>query len=161
MIAPSSLVRATGTLTFSSVIATDVAVIGGITYTFIATPGSAYDVDVGADDTASAANLAAAINKSGGGATTYYETGTLENPGAYATSSGAVVTVLSRLPGTIGNGIILNSVDSTITASGDTLGDTVAGVGDLDAALEGLMDEVQLNSEAISLVVHLTARTTD
>ncbi len=159
MIAPSSLVRATGTLTFSSVIATDVVVVGPDTYTFIATPASAYDVDVGADDTASAANLAAAINKSGGSG--YYDTGTSENPAVTATSSGAVVTLISRLPGTLGNGIYMDSPDATITESGVSLGDVVAGVGDLDAALEGLMDEVQLNSEAISLVVHLTARSTD
>lgn len=162
MMSPSALIRATGTLTFATVIATDVAVVGGIEYTFIATPGSAYDVDVGADDTASAANLVSAINKDGtGGATTYYETGTVENPAVFASSAGVVVTVTSRVPGTIGNGIILNSVDATITASGDTLGDVVAGAGVLDDALESLVDEVQLDSEAISLIVHLTARTSD
>ena len=162
MMAPGTLVRATGTLTLLDIVVTDVFVVGGITYLDIATPIAAYDFDDASDDTGTAVNMALAINATGVGvATTYYETGTLENPSVFAASAGLVVTVTARLPGLLGNGIILNSVDSTITASGDTVGDTIAGVGNLDDALESLLDEVQLNSEAISLIAHLTSRTSD
>lgn len=162
MDAPSSLVRAQGILTFDTVIATDVCVVSGITYTFIATPATAYDVDVGSDDTVSAANLVLAINATGTGvATTYYETGTLENPGVVASSAAKVVTLTAKVPGTIGNGVILNSVDSTITADAATLGTATAGTGVYSDALESLIDEVQINSEAISMLVHISSRSGD
>ncbi len=162
MMAPSDLVRATGTLTFVSAIATDVFVIGDITYLLKATPAVAYDVDVSADDTIQAAAAASAINKDGtGGALTYYETGTIENPYASASSALGVLTATARVPGTVGNGITFNSVDTTITADAIALGGVVAGSGVFDDALESLIDEVQLNSEAISMIAHLTSRSSD
>ena len=154
--------RATGTLTFVSGIATDVFMVGDITYLLKATPAVAYDVDVGADDTNQAQDGASAINKDGtGGAATYYETGTVENPYCSAANALGVITVTARQPGTVGNGIDLNSVDTTITADSAHVGGVIAGAGVLDDALDSLLDEVQLNSEAISMIAHLTSRSTD
>ncbi len=162
MLLPSDLIRAQGILTLATVIATDVCVVCDQTYTFIATPASAYDVDVGSDDTVSAANLVLAINATGVGvATTYYETGTLQNAGVTATSAAKVVTLTAKVPGTIGNGIILNSVDATITADAATLGTATAGAGLYTESLESLIDEVQLNSEALSMLVHISSRSSD
>ena len=162
MDAPAGLVRATGTLTFVSAIATDVFVLGDITYLLKATPAVAYDIDVGADDTNQAQDSASAINKDGtGGATTYFEAGTIESPYCSAANVAGVLTVTARVPGTVGNGITLNSVDSTITADSANVGGVVAGAGVLDDALDSLLDEVQLNSEAISMIAHLTSRSSD
>jgi len=56
-------VRASATWTLVSVVATDACTIGGITFTFTSTPSASTDVEVdGADDTADAAALAAALN---------------------------------------------------------------------------------------------------
>ncbi len=62
------------TISFSSVVATDVVVIGGVTFTFVSslTP-TAWEVVVGANDAASLANLAAAVNGGTWAGTTYAE----------------------------------------------------------------------------------------
>ena len=159
MDAPSGLVRATGTLSQLSVIDSDVMVVGAITYEYEATPAVAYDIDVGGSDTITAASSVSCINKDGtGSATTYYETDTIENPAASAASAVGVITLTSRVPGTLGNAIGIASVDSTITASGALL---TGGTGVFDDALESLMDEVQLNSEALVMIAHLTSRSSD
>jgi phage tail sheath gpL-like len=103
---------ASGTFTLASVIATDACTIGKTTFTFTSTPSTstatAQDVEVdGSGDAADAAALAAAINAN--------EATKLI---VYATSSGAVVTVTSRVPGVIGNYINISDADSTITTSG-------------------------------------------
>lgn len=160
MMAPATLVRASGTLTLLNIIPTDVLVVGAITYLDIATPIAAYDFDDGTDDTATAVNIALAINRAGTpGATTYYDTGTIQNPSASAAAAAAIVTVTARVPGTVGNGILFNSIDSTITADPDGLLGTGTGV--LEDGLQSLLDEVQLNSEAIQMIAHLTSRSTD
>jgi len=171
MMAPQTLVRATAQLQFdASPVATDAFTIGAIVYTLIATPASAYDVDVGggtADDTGSLANLVLAINRSGTpGATTYYDTGTLQNPNmsAVVTTAASLITLTARVPGTAGNGIYLLSSETDIDF--EEVGDTAtlfstAGTGVLEDALNSLMDEVQLNSEAIMMIAHLTSRSSD
>lgn len=60
------------TISFSSVVATDAITIGGVTFTFVSslTP-LAWEVVVGANDAASLANLAAAVNGGAGAGTTY------------------------------------------------------------------------------------------
>lgn len=107
-------VRASGTLTVDAAVADgDTAAVDGVTYTFKATPGVAYtDVQLGADENESAANLAAAINGNEGG------------PGAqnrfFATANGAVVTITYRDEGTAGNAIALAG-SANVTASGASL----------------------------------------
>lgn len=171
MDAPAGLVRATAQLQFdASPVATDEYTIGPILYILIATPAAAYDVDVGgagADDTGTLANLVAAINRTGTpGATTYYDTGTLQNPNmsAVVTTAASLITLTARVPGTAGNGIYLLSseTDHDFEEVGDTATlFSTAGTGVLEDALQSLLDEVQLNSEAITMVAHLTSRSTD
>lgn len=167
MDAPSSLVRASAQIQFDAdPVATDEVTIGNIKYIYIATPAAAYDVDVGADITTSVANLVLAMNATGVGvATTYYETGTLENPMMYAaTAATNQILLTARIPGTVGNGIYLLSSETDIDF--EEVGDTAtlfstAGTGVFDDALVSLIDEVQLNSEAISLLVHMSSRSSD
>lgn len=172
MMAPATLVRATAQLQFdASPVATDEYTIGEILYILIAVPAAAYDVDVGgagADDTGTLANLVAAINRSGvPGATTYYDTGTLQNPAvsAVVTTAASLITLTARVPGSAGNGIYLLSSETDHDfeeSPGDTATlFTTQGSGVLEDALQSLMDEVQLNSEAISMIAHLTARSSD
>lgn len=101
-------VAAAGTLTCASVVATDAITIGTTTFTFTSTPLLSTDVEVdGADDTADAAALAAAINA-------HATVGQIVT----ATSLLGVVTVTAKQKGVVGNFIPLSSADATITASG-------------------------------------------
>lgn len=114
-------VAATGTITFADVgDANDTVTIGGQVYTLKAVPTNPFDVDIGADVTGTAANLAAAIN-AGAGAGTAYGTGTVANSDVTATSALGVVTITARVPGTGGNSITLTKSGTDITVSGATL----------------------------------------
>ena len=110
-------VAASATLTLASAVATDVAQIGTITLTATSTPTTDlhWEID-GADDTADAASLAAAINANP----------TLSQI-VIATSAAAVVTVTAHQKGVIGNHISISSIDSTITASGAFLASGTGG----------------------------------
>ena len=168
MDAPAGLVRATAQIQFDAgPAATDVLTIGPQAYTYIATPGSAGDVDVGADDTASLSNLVGAINKSSAGSATTFHTDTVQNPAmsAVVTTAASRVSLTARVPGTAGNGIYLLSSETDIDFE-EMPGDTATlfstlGTGVLEDALNSLIDEVQLNSEAISMIAHLTSRSSD
>ena len=72
------------TITLTSVVATDSVIVGDTTFTCVASGATGNEFDVGIDDTATAANLAAKINALAG---------------VTATSDGAVVTVTSDAPG--------------------------------------------------------------
>ena len=62
------------TISFSSVVATDVVVIGGVTFTFVTSLGTtAWEVLKGANDAAALTNLAAAVNGTAGAGTTYVD----------------------------------------------------------------------------------------
>jgi hypothetical protein len=67
----TAAVRASTFVTGATVIATDVAVVNGKSYTFIATPAADGDVDVGGSDAATMENLARAINLGPGAGTDY------------------------------------------------------------------------------------------
>lgn len=106
--------RATGTLTLTDVIAGNTAVVRGVTYTavtFTRTPSNGMppprSFAVGASDTLTAANLAAAI--------------LANDPLLIATSAGAVVTVTARAPGTGGNAYALVGTTDKITRSAANL----------------------------------------
>ena len=166
MDAPSGLVRATAQIQVDGdPAATDAITIGNIVYTFVAAPALAYDVDVGADLEESVTNLIAAINASTPVAGQYYETGTLENPVMSASLAATdQILLTARVPGTVGNGIYLLSSETDIDIQ--EVGDTATlfstqGTGDLDSALESLIDETQLNSEVISMISHLSSRSSD
>jgi phage tail sheath gpL-like len=103
--------RASGTLTLASVVATNSCVINGVTFTAVASGATGNQFNVGVDDPTTAANLAAAINAS----ITAFVSGYV-----VATSSGAVVTVLSVFYALAGNMITLAG-GTNITASGSKL----------------------------------------
>ncbi len=114
--APSA---ATGTLTFSGVgTAADTITIGNRVYTLVAALTAANQVLIGANVTASAANLAAAINGAAGEGTTY-GTGTAPNAQVSATSSAGVVTITARETGDDGN-----EIATTESGSGTAFGAT-------------------------------------
>lgn len=128
---PASLVaavRSSGTFTASTVIATDLVVVDGKTFTFIATPGADGDVDVGGDDATSMNNLAKAINLAPSPAATTYHLDTVGSPNVFAEARGAVVTVYAKtLSHTVGDAIAISSPDSTITESAATLAGGASG----------------------------------
>lgn len=90
---------ATGTLTFSGVgTAADTITIGGVVYTLVASAAADYQVTIGANVTASAAALVAAIN--GTDANT-----TPAHPDVFASNAAGVVTITARQSGTTANAI--------------------------------------------------------
>jgi phage tail sheath gpL-like len=101
--------RASGTATFVSVGAGDILTIDGVDFTCVASGATGNQFNVGANDTATAANCAAAINAS----TTAKVSGYVR-----ATSSGAVVTITAIQSGNAGNMFTLAETSSTITVSG-------------------------------------------
>jgi len=103
-------VKASGTATFASVVATDAFTINGDAITCVASGATTDEFNVGASDTLSAAACAAAINASA----TF-------NKLVEATSSGAVVTIRALKSGTAGNDIALTTADGTITLSAANL----------------------------------------
>lgn len=112
-------VYATIGATFASVVNTNTMVIGGVTITATngATPTSV-QFKVGGTDTVTAANAAATINAL-----------TTLNKMVFATSSGAVLTINSLYPGTIGNLITTTATGGTITVASTLAGGTDGTVG--------------------------------
>lgn len=130
--APAGLVaavRASGTLTASTVIATDRADVDGKEYTFQASPSVNGDVDLGGSDVESMSNLAHAVNSTpNAGSSTYDPATTGGNRRVLAVADGSVLTVFAQtLDASIGNTIPIASPDVTITASGATLASGVDG----------------------------------
>lgn len=117
---------ATGTITQSSAAPSDgdTVTVNGRVYTFktaLSTGPTVPDqVLAGANVTAAAANLAAALN-AGAGVGVNYSVGTLINQDVSATSNAGVVTVSARNPGDEGNAITLAESGSNTAVSGGTL----------------------------------------
>lgn len=105
-------VRATGTFTFATVIATNTILINGVTFTCVASGAGANQFNVGGTDTLTAAAAAAAINASVTALVSGYVT---------ATSALGVVTVQAVFYGLSGNQCTISSPNGTITASGARL----------------------------------------
>lgn len=100
--------------------ANDTVTVKGVTFTFVASPSSAGDVDIGGTADASRANLAAAINGGSGAGTTYIalsstDRNTLKNAGVVATNDDTADTLTVSAFGAI-NGA------ETFTAGGDGVG---------------------------------------
>lgn len=121
---PSGLVAAVRSATFVtavSAIATDLVIIDGKTYTFIATPAADGDVDVGASDASSMEKLARAVNL-GPGAGTDYDVDTVGNPGVSAEAVGDTCVITAKtLDATLGDAIEVSTPDSTLTWDNATL----------------------------------------
>lgn len=115
--------HAVSVLTGDTVVATNVVVIGAITYTAVLVPAQAYDVALGANTEAFLANLKAVIN-----GTHTAQQGWITTPAhtqVVATASDATtLTVRGRVPGTS-----LNTVATTGTALRTVWADTTLGGG--------------------------------
>lgn len=115
--------RASGTLTATGNFqANDAVTIGAVQYTFVASPSSANDVDLGADLATSLSNLAAAINGTGVAGTTY-GSGTVANAAVTATATATTLVVTATADGVAGNSVVFTEdVDGgsafSVTGSG-------------------------------------------
>lgn len=145
----------------SNVAANDTVVIGDITYTFVASPSSAFDVDIGADLDESIGNLVAAINLTGTEGTEY-AAGTTRNP--YVTASADLdndeIDLTARFGGSWINGLYIAAtspgandiaVESVVFGLGANSGHT-DGSGSFHDWLDSLMDDNQINSEVITAI---------
>lgn len=106
-------VAASGTIEVVNAAAPESVTVGGIVYSFVAAIEDPYDVLVGADDSETAANFAAAVN---GGVI-----GTPAHPFVTATVVGDTVTVTAIIPGMSGNDVDLSTDGDDIVVSGATL----------------------------------------
>ncbi len=110
-------VRAFGTFIFDTVIATDVFVINGVTFTAVASGATANQFDVGVSDTQTAANAAASVNAS----VTALVAGYVTASSAAGLTTTGVLTITSAFYGLSGNQVTISTPDTTITASGARL----------------------------------------
>ncbi len=135
--------KATGTVTCSSVDAADTVTIDGRVYTAIAngaTPANVSQFSVGASNTACATNLVAAIIASEALDTTSKVT---------ASNVAGVVTITARAEGTGGNAITLASSDGTdLAVSGATLSGGSATGGIKSTSITNQIILVWLNKRA-------------
>lgn len=120
--ATADAVTATGSVAFGSTNASnnDTVSIGGQTYTFktsLTAATTANEVLIGTDSEASAANLAAAINKGTGGGTKYGSS-TVKNAWAIASigTTTTTVSLTAAISGAAGNNIALSASAATATA---------------------------------------------
>ena len=136
--APSGLVVAKHAETFmtgTTMIATDVLIVAGKSYTLEAAPADDGDVDLGQTDAETAMNLVHAINQEVDVAATTYDVDTVGNPTvrAVALSSGvngaaALLVIKARtLDAAIGNAITVSSVDGTMVVDNGTLQNGASG----------------------------------
>ena len=112
--------------TGTSVIATDVFTVKGVTFTVVASPSVAGHVDLGADDEETLQNLAAAVNGGAGAGSAYIAISAanraiLKNAGVKATSTATTITVTGY--GSLG----VVSADSTLVV-GDEQKNLLAGL---------------------------------
>ena len=136
--APAGLVvarHAQTPVTMTTAIATDELIVNGRTYTFVAAPTVADDVDITIVDAHDAGNMAAAINREVDAASTNYDLDTPPNDDvrAVVSSSGAlgavaVMTVLAKsLDNAVGGAITLTSPDGTIVVADSPLAGGASG----------------------------------
>lgn len=115
-------VKATGTITLSSVVATDAFTIGTITFTGIDAAGTAIQFDTSlATDALIAANIVSKVNA-------HPVIGKIVTASIGATT--ATVLFTCKVAGLIGNQIPLSSADGTITASASHLANGAGGATD-------------------------------
>lgn len=148
---------ATGTITFSSAAPADndTVTINGVVYTFktaLTSGGTARQVLAGANVTAAATNLVAAIMGTAGEGTTYGN-GTDPDANVSASNSAGVVTVFARDPGDEGNAISLAKSGTNIAVSGANL---TGGSDDADALPFGILAApvVMTNGQEMDIPVY-------
>lgn len=122
-------VKATQTLTSdtTNVDEGDTVTIGGLVYTFKATPNTPFSVDIGASAAVSLDNLKAAINDSGTEGTTY-GTGTYAHPDVTATTNTDTTQVVEAInTGTEANAIATTETSAHLSWGAATLAGGAAG----------------------------------
>jgi hypothetical protein len=108
----TTVVQATGTVTFASFADSDTITVNGTVLTGKTSPGSAVQFAVGASNAACATNAAACINAN-----------TTVNKQVVATAALAVVTVTSLVPGAFGNlGTLAISAHGSVSGANLTTG---------------------------------------
>jgi hypothetical protein len=118
-------VKATGTLTGTTIANTNTVTIGSTVYTFKTVITVAYDVLVGGTDSISLDNLIAAIT-AGAGAGTLYGTGTVAHPTVTAAAGAGDTMIATALAaGTAGNSI---ATTETLTAGSWSAATLLGGV---------------------------------
>lgn len=120
----SNGVYASGTAVCASVVATNTLVIGGVTLTAVASGPTSVQFVAAGTDAATATNIAAAINAL-----------TTLNKVVQASASGATVTIVCLVPGTIGNLVTLSSAGGTITVGSALTGGTDGSIGTISHGL--------------------------
>lgn len=146
-VAASGVLTATGNFT-----ANDTVIVAGQTYTFVASPAVANDVDLGVDLATSLENLEGAINGD-------FEVGeahasTVAAPGVTAVAAATTLTLTADVGGAYGNGIDFREG----TDGGGTFSITTAmasGSGDLQAYIDSIISSAQLNSGVIEALAAL------
>lgn len=118
---------AVGTVTIANAVpaAGDIVTVNGVVFTFAAVPANAHEVLPGANVTAAAANLAAAINADNA-------------TQVMATSLAGVVTIRAAEPGADGNAITLAKVFAT-GANGAVSGATLASGNSSEGRATGIL----------------------
>ena len=140
----TTLVAATGVLTITAVaVANETVTIGATVYTYKNPAASAGEVSIGTTATTSATNLAAAINGNALNAA---------HPLVTATSAAGVVTITSRVKGTLANHVPTTET-STVASWGAAA--MAGGTGVLATALAGIVALNQMNSEVIFELDHV------
>ena len=112
------------TITLDTVIPTDAVSVAGTTFTAVAYGATGNEFNVGADDAATAVNLAAKINALSG---------------VSATSDGAVVTVTADQPGI---GVAIASADTTMVVASASATDLFGVIHDILVELGSLDDRL-------------------
>ena len=129
----------------------DTVQIGGIIYTFNATPGAAYSVDIKTDATTQAAALVSAINLDGT-AGAYFATGTAAHPHVTAVNSGGAITLTAKVAGDWAQAIALVDGMTNGTVGGASFDDITTGTdgaGNLSTWIAAILANNQLNSDTI------------
>lgn len=118
-------VQAHGSFIFDGVVATNTFVINGVTFTAVASGAGANQFNVGASDTETAVNAAAAVNASVTALIANY----VSASGAAGLTTTGVLTITSDFYGPSGNQVTITG-GTHVTASGARL---TAGASDADA----------------------------
>ena len=148
----------------SNVAANNTVTIGHITYTFVASPSSAYDVDIGSDLDESIENLASAINADGTSGA--YGAGTLQHPlfSAVADTANDELDLTARMPGVHVNGQVLGATSpggNDISANGATFAAVAGGTDGAGSVEEFIVSLLRLNQINAEVQVHLKELTDD
>lgn len=138
----------------------DAVKIGNVTYRFKSTIAQANDIHLEATEAATLATFMACINGTGISGTDYYAGTTFYPDLAAVLFSTHVVRIYNKIPGALGNALIL----SETTDSGNKLVITnfANGVGDVSGAsgfVQSMLDNGQFNSDALNDLHKLTYAT--